>query len=311
MTYKVKTPVALIVFNRYDNARQIFERVKTVKPAKLYVIADGPRSSHPGDIEKCKRVRSIYDQIDWDCEVFRNYSETNLGCSQRPFTGISWVLEQEERAIILEDDCLPDPTFFRFCDEMLERYKDDDRVMQVAGSNTNVTWKRGEYSYHFAKFSLIHGWATWRRAWAKMDINISNWNDPVVKQVLKDRFEPWYYYAISHIYDRLVDNSQNTSAWDYQWGFARRLNNGLSVVPCTNLITNIGFGPDSTHTVNKKSKAAALPSTPLNFPLKHPPFVMEDTGYDKVLISLLYPKTLKIWLWRRKNELKEFLKRTR
>ncbi|MGA2915472.1 MAG: glycosyltransferase family 2 protein [Sedimentisphaerales bacterium] len=309
MEYTVNTPVASVVFNRYDKAMQIFERIKQVKPSKFYIIADGPRPGHPTDAENCKKARSVFEKIDWDCQVFKNFAETNLGCGPRLFTGFSWVFQQEERAIILEDDCVPDLSFFPYCDELLEKYKEDERIMLISGSNINTVWQKGEYSYHFAKFGGIHGWASWRRAWQKVDLDITLWQDLRTKQLLKGRLGAWHFYFLSKIYDRLVNHSKNVHTWDYQFDFARFVNSGLAVVPSSNLVTNVGFGEDSTHTKDKNAKAANLKIVPLKFPLVHPPVVVEDSEYDKLVVSILFPKTLRVFLSVMKHELKRSIRK--
>lgn len=293
MDYKVKSPIAMIVFNRYEKALQVFEKIRIVQPSKLFVIADGPRKNNPADIEKCKKVRSIFDEIDWPCELIRFYSDINLGCSKRPFTGISSVFENEEEAIILEDDCLPDISFFEFCDTLLEKYKYDHRIMLISGTNINTTWYRGENSYHFSKLGGIHGWASWKRSWEKMDIEIKQWDDVIVKKLLEEKLSKRLFFFRAKVYDSLCNNSSNVTAWDYQFGFSRLINNGLAIVPCINLIKNIGFDDESTHTNDSNSKAANLMTHTMSFPLKHPQYLMEDYLYDEVFEKVLYPLNIK------------------
>lgn len=304
MDYKVKTPIVMIVFNRYEKALQVFKKVSIVKPSKLYIVADGPREGSQADLEKCKKVRSIFDEIDWPCDVIQIYSSINLGCSKRPHTGISLVFEKEEEAIILEDDCVPDVSFFKFCDTLLTKYKHDQRVMLISGTNYNTTWYRGENSYHFAKLGGTHGWASWRRSWEQMDIEIKVWDEAVVKELLKEKLSTKLFYFRSKVYDSLINNSSNVSAWDYQFGFARLINNGLAIVPSVNLIKNIGYGEDSTHTSDSNSKVANLVSHSIPFPLKHPGYIMEDSSYDKLFVNLHYPLNAKILIKALYNKLR-------
>ena len=284
--YQVESPIAMVVFNRYDTAIKVFEQVRKVRPKKLFVIADGPRPNVPEDVEKCKKVRAIFDNVDWDCEVYKNFSEENLGCSKRPYTGFSWVFENVEEAIILEDDCLPNITFFKYCDELLKKYKDDERIMLISGTNQLKTWKRENYSYHFSNFGGIWGWASWRRAWKYFDIEIKLWKDEATKRLLKDRLSKLQYFTRKRVYDELCNNSENTTAWDFQWGFARLIQSGLAISPSVNLITNIGNGADATHTA-KKSMVSELTSYSMEFPLVHPPYVMQDEEYDKKMFMKL------------------------
>src|SRR5665648_587346 len=163
--FQLKTPVAFIIFNRPETTRRVFAEIAKARPTKLLVIADGPRATHPDDAEKCAVVRAIIDGVDWDCEVLKNYSDVNLGCKRRVSSGLDWVFDTVEEAIILEDDCLPHPTFFRFCEEMLAKYRDDKRIAMISGDNFQFGKKRTEYSYYFSRYTHIWGWASWRRAW--------------------------------------------------------------------------------------------------------------------------------------------------
>lgn len=300
MEYKVKSAVAMVVFNRYDNAKKVFEEIKKVRPTKFFVIADGPRNNVPEDAEKCKKVREIFDNIDWECEVYKNFSDENLGCSKRPYTGFSWVFEHVDEAIFLEDDCLPDISFFKYCDELLEKYRNDSRVMLISGTNQIKRWKRGEYSYHFSDFGGIWGWASWKRAWQYFDINIKMWNNDNVKKLLKQKMIRSQYNNRKVIYDGLYNNSKDTTAWDYQWGFARIVQSGVAISPSVNLITNIGNGQDATHTAGK-SKVSNLPSMEMQFPLKHPPFLMVDKEYDKEIYKVIKGGII--------NQIKDFIVR--
>lgn len=293
MEYEVKSPIIFIVFNRYDKALAVFKQISEVKPSKMYIVADGPRDNNFEDKEKCKKVRSIFESIDWQCDVVKLYSDVNLGCAIRVFSGISEVFSLEEKAIVLEDDCLPDLSFFKFCDELLDKYKEDERIMLISGTNVNQYWDNDEFSYHFSKLGGIHGWASWRRAWEKVDLDIKLWEYPRIKGLLKKQLTPKFYLNRSKIYDKLLNNSQNANTWDYQFGFARLINSGLSIVPSHNLIKNIGFGADSTHTKNENSKTAKLQTSQLRFPLKHPSFVIDDREYDEIFEKILYPTTVK------------------
>ena len=151
------TPVAFIIFNRPDTTKRVFAEIAKARPPKLLVIADGPRADHPADVEKCAAVRAIIDGVDWDCEVLKNYSDVNLGCKRRVSSGLDWVFDTVEEAIILEDDCLPHPTFFRFCEEMLEKYRDDKRIAMISGDNLQFGRKRTGYSYYFSRYPHIWG----------------------------------------------------------------------------------------------------------------------------------------------------------
>jgi hypothetical protein len=273
----ISTPVAFLIFNRPDTADRVFEEISKAKPSKLLVIADGPRPDRPGESEKCAAARAVVEKVDWDCEVLKNYSDVNLGCRRRVSSGLDWVFDNVEEAIIVEDDCLPSQSFFRFCQELLEYYREDTRVMQISGSNFFETDM--EESYYFSKYGPIWGWATWRRSWKLYDVNMKLW--PMIKQKklhydfcfdineVKAREE-----ALDAVYNGTIDT------WDFQFGFARYVNSGISITPARNLITNIGFGEDATHTKKKSDKRAAREKKELVFPLKHPDFLMKNYELD-------------------------------
>ena len=289
--FKLKTPVVFIIFNRPETTERVFEEIRKARPLKLFVVADGHRADCPGEEEKCAEVRAIIDRVDWDCEVIKNYSTKNLGCGARPATGISWVFEQVEEAIILEDDCLPHPSFFQFCQELLEHYRDDDRIMQISGDNFQFGEGRSDYSYYFSMFShpvSIWGWATWRRAWEKYDHNIKLWPEIRAGGWLKtylgnNRVSAYWTMIFDEIYNR-----QYTSCWDYQWTFCRWIQEGLCIVPNQNLISNIGWGNDATHTTLSGSISIwdNIPSKEMKFPLKHPPYVLRDRKADEANLKM-------------------------
>lgn len=267
--WQLKTPVAFIIFNRPDTTERVFAAIAKAKPPKLLVVADGPRENKVGEAEKCAATRTIIDQVDWDCEVLTNFSDRNLGCKRRVSSGIDWVFEQVEEAIILEDDCLPDPTFFRYCQELLERYRHDQRVGIISGDNFQFGRRRNDDSYYFSKYVHIWGWATWRDRWAgSYDVSMAKW--PRIRE------EGWLADMVGNereatfwnkIFERVSRGEIDT--WDYQWVFANWVEGRSTVLPATNLISNIGFDANATHTTGD-SELANLPTRPLTFPLKHP-----------------------------------------
>ena len=258
-----------MLFNRPDATQRVFEEIRRVRPPKLLVVADGSRAERTCEAEKCESVRAIIDTVDWPCEVLKNYSEVNLGCKVRMSSGIDWVFEQVEEAIILEDDCLPHPTFFRFCQELLEYYRDDLRIAQISGCNFQFGLRRNEDSYYFSRYNHVWGWASWRNRWRGCyDVAMSHWP--------KIRDEGWLLDMLCskteaarwrEIFDDVHQGKIDT--WDYQWTFACWLQGRLTVLPNLNLISNIGFGTDATHT-KTANKFANIPSECMLFPLKHP-----------------------------------------
>jgi hypothetical protein len=279
MHLQLRTPVVLIIFKRPDTTQQVFEVIRQTQPKKLLVIADGPRSDREGEAEKCAQARAVINQVDWDCEVLTNYSEVNLGCGKRVSTGLDWVFEQVEEAIILEDDCVPHLTFFHFCEELLEQYRLDCRVFSISAQHLARDCDVNNYSYYFSRYQHSWGWATWRRAWKYFDFDMKHW--PTVKEqklletiLQNDRAENTWRNIFQKTYIKKIDT------WDYQWMLTCWLQSGLSIHPKVNLVTNIGFGLDATHT-SQGSEFAKLELEGIQFPLIHPPFILQDIQADK------------------------------
>lgn len=283
--FTLTTPVALIVFNRPATTARVFAAIREARPQQLLVVADGPRTNRPDDIKKCTEVRHIVEQVDWPCKVLKNYSAINLGCRLRVSSGLDWVFDQVAEAIILEDDCLPDTTFFRFCQEMLNLYRYNERVMMVSGSNLLGEWKSTAQSYHFSAAGGIWGWASWRRAWQYYDVEMVLWSDSASRLKVSDVLGGGELYRIRSIdFDRAAAGHVDT--WDYQWSFAQLLQSGLAVVSAVNLISNIGFNVDATHTVNPGTIYANTPATPCQFPLKINLLDSVDQDYDAAVLKL-------------------------
>jgi hypothetical protein len=289
--WKLQTPVAFLIFNRPDTTEKVFAEIAKVRPTKLLVVADGPRVDRPGEIQKCIAARAIIDRLDWSCEVLKHYSETNLGCKKRVTSGLDWVFDHFEEAIILEDDCVPSPSFFRYCQELLERFRSDTRVMQICGFNRMGQVGGYPYSYYFSKYGPVWGWASWRRAWRNNDVDMKAWtaikNDRANHFFCDDNREIEWRLSL---YDRLCKGEIDT--WDYQWGFAKLINSGLSVIPRHNLIRNIGFREDATHT--KSGGVGLLPHKvwEMDFPLTHPSYLLRNVDEDSKYLSSVIPRSL-------------------
>lgn len=278
--YNLDTPVALCVFNRPDTTRRVFDRVAEAEPPELYVVSDGPRPNVPDDESRVEEVRSIVTEVDWDCRLHTDFATSNFGVRERLSTGISWVFEQTDEAIILEDDCLPHADLFRFCERMLDLYRGDERVMDVTGTNTQKRWKDDCQDYHFSFHGLIWGWATWADAWNEYDPEMSLWGDPEVRERVHDVMaDDAQYRYTERLYNEVYRGELGT--WDYQWGFAKQRNSGLSVVPSRNLVTNIGFDSGTFHEDAEEDPRANLPTYGLEFPLKRNKFVAPDRKYDR------------------------------
>lgn len=253
------TPVLFIVFNRPETTRKVFERIRQIKPKKFFIAADGPRKEKHEDIGKCEEVKRIVSQIDWDCELYTLFRKENLGCGRGPFEAINWFFEHVEQGIILEDDCFPSLSFFKYAEELLCKYKDNTKVWHIAG-NSFYTNEEFQSSYYFSCYGHIWGWATWRRAWQHYDFDLRN----IDRAILESRIDVTFltreekYYWLKH-YDYVINLSEK-DFWDYQWSITLWYNNALSIIPTKNLISNLGFGENATHTFDKNSWLAALKS---------------------------------------------------
>jgi hypothetical protein len=276
------TPVLFLVFNRPTTTRVVFEAIRKAKPTKLYIAADGPRYHKKGESEKCLEVRTIVLDVDWECEVHTLFREDNLGCGEGVSSAITWFFDHEPEGIILEDDCLPCPDFFTYCAELLERYRHDTRIMGIGGTNLVPDHiRKDNYSYSFSNHNNIWGWATWRRAWDFYDYEMSQYKKVIKKGYLKSSFASTYESDYFHwVFERTFLFPAIT--WDYQWEFVRRVNSGLTIMPKRNLISNLGFGDDATHTTNSSDPSSELSLEKLNFPLSHPESVMVNTSADRI-----------------------------
>lgn len=287
----VRSPVVLFIFNRPETTRLVFDAIRAARPARLAVIADGPRPDVPGDVAACAEARSVLDGVDWICDVRTLLSPVNMGLRARIESGLSWIFSQSEEAVILEDDCVPDPTFFRFCDEMLDRYRNDAKVLSVSGSSFQFGRQRGEGSYYFSRHGHVWGWATWRRAWSL--------HDPAMTEWPKARRDGWLSTQLSapvaqqyweHIFETAY---RSAHTWDYPWRFSYWRRHGLHVIPNVNLVSNYGFDDDATHTQQDRSIFAFLPTVPMQFPLVHPAIVQPDREADDFTEDVLYSGNLR------------------
>lgn len=284
-TAPLKTAVLFLVFNRPEVTARVFEAIRKAKPPRLYVAADGPRSDRGGEQERCERVRGIATNVDWPCEVKTLFRKNNLGCKLGVSEGINWFFENEEEGIILEDDCLPSQSFFWFCEGLLEKYKYDSRIGMIAGTRVGNASFESCASYSFSRLVQIWGWATWRRAWQGYDVNLCNWPDfeksnglrnAGIDEIICCHLEKTYENA--HL--RRVDT------WDYQWSFRCVSEGMLTVFPRKNLILNIGFGPDATHTTTGGQSGVLLEDFALDVdPIAHPKFIIPNRLYDRRKIS--------------------------
>lgn len=274
----MQTPILFLVFNRPDVTKRAFESIRNAKPPRLYIASDGPRNDNPNDIQLCKKVREIFDDIDWSCELKTLYRDENLGCRLAVSTAIDWFFENEEDGIILEDDCLPDDSFYKFCEEMLEKYRDDNRIMSITGDNFQYGQIRNKFSYYFSRYIHCWGWATWRRAWKYYDNEMTLWpvirENNILKHILNDNRTVNYWTNIFNLtYSGEIDS------WAYRWTLSCWCQSGLTIIPNINLVSNIGFGEDATHTISA-NHLSNIKTKSMRFPLRHPEYVVRDTVAD-------------------------------
>jgi len=272
----LSTPVIFMIFNRPDLTSLVFEEIAKAKPKTLLIVADGPRNSEEG--QKCLEARRVTERVSWDCELFTNFADRNMGCKSRIASGLDWAFSIVEEAIVLEDDCLPAPSFFNFCGKLLDHYRLDNRVMHIGGVNFQIHRPKPSSTYYFSKYTHVWGWASWRRAWQHYDADMKLW--PTVRDggwlrdLLDDRASIRHWRKIFDLVSRGEINS-----WDYQWTFACWLQSGLSVMPNVNLVSNIGFHAGATHTF-ADSPFSGMLTEPMQFPLDHPVFMVRDRLAD-------------------------------
>lgn len=286
-SYKFTTPVLIIAFNRPDVTQRVFDEIRKAKPLKLFLAVDGPRENRPEERELVEQVRNIAKQVNWSCEVKTLFQEKNVGVSTAPAKAISWFFEHVEEGIIFEDDCLPHPSFFRFCQEMLAKYRTNEKIMLVSGDNFQFGKKHSDKSYYFSIYPSTWGWATWRRAWKHFDPNLSGFptfrdsNSIASITPEKDEQRVWLDTFRKEYYGEW-------KTWDYEWVYAIWSRGGLSVIPNVNLISNIGFGENATHNFSTESKYANIKTEEITFPLSHPKEMVANREADRFTFETLF-----------------------
>lgn len=304
------TPVLFVVFNRPEATKKTFQIIREIRPAKLFIAADGPRDV-PGDKEKCEEVRNIIlNGIDWDCEVKTLFRDGNLGCGPGVSSGITWFFSNVEEGIILEDDVLPSLSFFGFAKKLLNLYRNDESVWHIGGNSYNPY--EMEATYYFSVYPHIWGWATWRRAWNNYRFRLNDIDREILFANI-DQFFP--ANAVRKFWKRFFDDHlqiEHPITWDYQWTFRMWYNKGLAILPRTNLITNIGFDEEATHTRNKKSWLGQLQAYEIEIPARKEPISQNkkaDMFTSRKVFSILSPaKKLRKFLGKIKRAITRKLK---
>jgi len=276
--HPLNTAVLFLVFNRLNTTEQVFEAIREAKPPRLYIAADGARPNIEGEAEKIEAVRDyIIQNIDWECEVKTLFRDENLGCKYAVSDAITWFFENEAQGIILEDDCLPSQSFFWYCEDLLEQYKNDQRIFLISGYNKQNQWKIEDESYFFSNYGGIWGWASWSRAWKHYDVDMKDIHEFMRKNNFVNLLgKTQGLQRQKMIFDSIIIKDINS--WAYQWGYARHKNNGLACVPSMSLIENIGFGEDATNTSGVNTDNVSKHE--ISFPIKENRFVIPDRFYD-------------------------------
>jgi len=257
----VKLPVLFIVFNRPDTTRKVLEAISQYKPDQLFIAADGPRENNVSDEVNCESTRKIATHVSWNCEVKTLLRDTNLGCNQAVTSAIDWFFSNVEEGIILEDDCLPTQDFFGFCEALMERYRNDPKVMHITGGNYQFGAKVGNSSYYFSRIPHVWGWATWKRAWSQFDLRMGDFQEFKHSPSLKDYFynsrskNYWMYFFLRAYI--------GINTWDYVWTYTVMKTRGVCIIPNVNMISNIGFGKDATLAKDEKSIFSNMPTAPI------------------------------------------------
>lgn len=281
--YQTKSPVLFVIFNRPDTTARVFEQIKIARPSRLYIAADAPRPGVATDVELSEQARTIVNHIDWECEVKTLFRTENVGCKEGVSSAVTWFFSFEEEGIILEDDCLPSNSFFKFCDELLERYRLDTRVRHITGCNLQLGKRWGDGTYYFSNMTHVWGWASWKRVWKDYDRYLTRYDAAEVKDQFRNIFED----------DLIAECWANTfkevkagkiNAWGYQLDFANYFNNGLTIIPNQNLISNIGFRADATHTLDLASVYANIPVHEID-EIVHPVFILPQKQADLIVLN--------------------------
>jgi hypothetical protein len=282
-----ETPILFLIFNRSDVTQKVFDQIKQIKPKYLFVAADGPRDHKPDDQIKCRETRAIIDQVDWDCQVETLFREQNLGCGPAVASAISWFFDRVEAGIILEDDCFPNLSFFPYCAELLEKYKDNHQVKFIGGNNFQNGIQRGDASYYFSHYPTSWGWASWRRSWDSFNADITDSEQVISSGQLDAVFNT--EQEKKHWNKSLVKASnERKSVWDFYFYYAIWRQAGLCITPNKNLVINLGFFDQGTHYFLKDSTRTNVKAETIAFPLTHPKSLTADRDADKYTFDHFY-----------------------
>ena len=280
--FRLSSPIVFCTFNRYEHTMKVFSRIREAKPERLYFVSDGPRESVAGEADEVQRIRAdIEAAIDWTCDLVMVFSDVNLGCAKRISSALDYVFEREDDAIILEDDCYPALAFFEYCQTLLDKYRDDERIMSIGGSTVIDHKPDADSDYFFSSVFCCCGWATWKRSWELFDLDmtefpkVSKLKDNTIKDTLRNRRAFWAYMSRW----RLLYNSIKKYSWAYIFFYQSVIYEKYNIIPAVNLIENIGFGGEATNT-GSPIDYYVTDTKELSFPLRAPLKVEKNTGYD-------------------------------
>lgn len=291
------TPVVLCIFNRPSVTRKVVTAIRQARPKTLLVIGDGARPNRPGEHELVAKTRAVLDDVDWPCDVQTNYSSINLGCRSRVASGLAWVFDKYSEAIVLEDDCLPDASFFPWCRDMLARYRDDDRVFSVAGTNFQAGRSRCLNGYYFSKYFHCWGWASWRRVWQTVDLDMRHWPEFIAQGGLDEIADS---PAEHRYWDRILGDQYRgeTDSWAYSWLASAWMTRSLSILPDVNLVSNIGFDEGATHTKGRSSPLANIPTKALRH-WSEPDSIARNVMADAFTFNHVFAEPSQLHRWKR------------
>lgn len=296
-------PVLLLIFNRPDTTERVFECIRDARPEQLFVAADGPRANREGEAEICSQTRKIIEKVDWKCELKTLFQKENIGCCAGPEQGISWFFDNVDEGIILEDDCLPDPSFFHFCSELLERFREDQLIYHISGNNYFQGREFTKFSYHFSYYHDNWGWATWSRAWKRYQHDLGDWIETEGKKLFPNEIPKSEQFFWSKKFSDA--HHARVDAWDYRWRASMWKNKGLSIYPTKNLVENIGFDERATHTTRPRKLHEQRTSMPA---IIHPPKYLRSWYADRIDFigrrMLLQPTMVVYVKWRWNSFLK-------
>lgn len=281
------TAILFLIFNRPDETQRVFEEIRRARPTRLFVAADGPRRAKRGEAELCQATREIAKRVDWECEVRTHFQAKNLGLKLAVSSSINWFFDHVEAGIILEDDCLPSQSFFWFCQELLDRYGEDERIMQISGSNYLLGARVSDASYYFSRLNDIWGWATWKRAWSLFDLKMESFPQFVaqgqLENYLDDReMQAWLMTYLEEAYGV----AGSAGLWSTQWTYAMCAHNGLTIVPSVNLVENIGLSGAATHREDSYALYTQVGRNEMG-EIVHPLFILPSKRADRLRYEMI------------------------